>query len=410
MTQHPATLRQCAILLGGLATRLGEVTETTPKPLVPCGDRPFLAWLMREFIRFGVEEFVLLTGYLSDRMRESVDAIVVTLPRHVSVFINEAPVRAGTGGALYYARDRLDERFLMCDGDSLFDFNLAALLSAFHDDGEDVVGRIVLRQLENVSRYGVIKMDGDRIRSFQGQLATPVPGPGVISGGVYTLSRKVLDWIQPVCSLEQDVMPVLAERGLLRGLEAAGYFVDIGVLDDLVRAKRDLPVRLCRPALFLDRDGVLNVDHGWVGSRDRFEWMPGAISAIAHAVASGWHVFVVTNQSGVARGFYDEAALQALMRWVAEQVRSGGGTLDDWRYCPHHPEARVAAYRQACECRKPKPGMLLDLIRTWTIDPGRSLFVGDSETDMVAARAAGVRGALFKGGNLADFIKPLLLP
>ncbi len=405
---RPATIRQCAVLVGGLGTRLGALTSDTPKPVLPCGDRPFLAWLLREFVRFGVEEFVLLTGHLSDRLRESLGAVAASLPRPVSIVVHEEPVRAGTGGALFHARERLDDRFLLCNGNSLFDCNLGALLAAAARDPDAVLGRIVLRRLEDARRYGVVETDGEVVRAFRERPATESPAPGTINAGVYLFDRRLLDHVAPVCSLERDVLPALAARGLLRGTEASGYFVDIGVPDDLARARRDLPARLHRPALFLDRDGVLNVDHGYVGTRDRFEWMSGAREAVRRAVTRGWHVFVVTNQSGVARGHYDEAAVHALMRWMGEQVRAAGGTIDDWRYCPTHPEATVTEYRRVSDWRKPGPGMLLDLIRAWELDPTQAIMIGDSESDMLAAAAAGVRGVRFTGGDLAAFTDPLL--
>ena len=126
-------------------------------------------------------------------------------------------------------------------------------------------------------------------------------------------------------------MPRLAARGALRGTIGEGYFRDIGVPQDLARAQQEIPRVLRRRALFLDRDGVVNVDHGWVGTRDRFEWSSGAREAIRAETEAGWHVFVVTNQSGVARGHYDEAAVAALHAWMTDEVRRAGGTIDDIR-------------------------------------------------------------------------------
>jgi D,D-heptose 1,7-bisphosphate phosphatase len=411
-TPPGATVRQCAILAGGLGTRLGAIAADTPKPVLPVGDRPFLAWLMQEVSRFGVEEILLLTGHLSDRVEASVRAIAADLPRPLRIEFVQEPTRAGTGGALFHARDRLDERFLLCNGDSLFDCNLALLLAAAANDPPEVIGRMVLRRLADASRYGVVDLDGDRVTAFR---ARPPPGAagtmtaGVINAGIYLFDRRLLGSITAVCSLEREVMPRLAQRGALRGTVTDGYFIDIGIPEDFARAQEELPNVLRRPALFLDRDGVINVDHGYVGTRDRFEWMPGAREAIALATARGWHVFVVTNQSGVARGHYDEAAVQALHAWMEDEVRTAGGTIDDLRYCPFHPEAPLAEYRRDSDWRKPAPGMILDLMRAWRLDPARCVLVGDNPNDVAAATAAGIAGHLYSGGDLAAFVTPLLV-
>jgi D,D-heptose 1,7-bisphosphate phosphatase len=203
-------------------------------------------------------------------------------------------------------------------------------------------------------------------------------------------------------------MPRLAARGALRGTVGEGYFRDIGIPEDFHRAQDEIPRMLHRRALFLDRDGVINVDHGWVGTRDRFEWTPGVFEAIRAASDAGWHVFVVTNQSGVARGHYDEAAVATLHAWMTDEVRRAGGTIDDIRYCPFHEEASVPAYRHASDWRKPAPGMLLDLIRAWELDPARCVLVGDQESDMAAAKAAGIAAYRFVEGNLAEFVRPII--
>jgi D-glycero-D-manno-heptose 1,7-bisphosphate phosphatase len=188
-----------------------------------------------------------------------------------------------------------------------------------------------------------------------------------------------------------------------------GYFRDIGIPEDLGRAGEEMPRVLRRRALFLDRDGVINIDHGYVASRDRFEWVPGAREAIRAATDAGWHVFVVTNQSGIARGHYTEAAMHDLHAWMTDEIRRAGGTLDDLRFCPFHADAVVEAYRDpAHPWRKPEPGMLLDLIRAWQIDPAQAVLVGDNDSDLQAAAAAGVPAHKFIGGNLLDVVLPLL--
>jgi D-glycero-D-manno-heptose 1,7-bisphosphate phosphatase len=401
-----APIRQCAILAGGLGTRLGALTAVTPKPVLEVGGRPFLAWLMRELTRFGIEEFVLLTGHMSAAVERAVAAATDSLPRAVTIRVSAEPAPAGTGGALVHAAPLLAPEFLLCNGDSLFDCNLADLLAARAADADATLGRMLLRALPDASRYGVVRLEGGRVTAFRER---PAPGAaGIINAGVYALDRRVLERIAPVCSMERDVLPRLAAEDLLAGTVAEGWFIDIGIPEDLVRARAELPSRLRRPALFLDRDGVLNRDHGHVGTRERWEWMAGARDAVRAATARGWHVFVVTNQSGVARGYYDEAAVRDLLGWMADEARLAGGTIDDARYCPFHPEAPLPAYRQASDWRKPGPGMLLDLIRAWQLDPARCLLVGDQPSDLAAAAAAGMRGHMFPGGDLAVFVAPLL--
>jgi D-glycero-D-manno-heptose 1,7-bisphosphate phosphatase len=166
-----------------------------------------------------------------------------------------------------------------------------------------------------------------------------------------------------------------------------------------------------RPALFLDRDGVLNEDHGYVCRWEDFRWIEGAREAVAAFNRAGWLVIVVTNQSGVGRGYYTEAAMHALHGRMREDLAAAGGHIDAFYFAPHHPDAADDAYRHPDPPdRKPNPGMILRALSEWPIDRERSVLVGDKASDLEAAARAGVRGLMFPGGDLAGFLKAQGLP
>lgn len=154
-----------------------------------------------------------------------------------------------------------------------------------------------------------------------------------------------------------------------------------------------------RGAVFLDRDGVLNEDRGYVGEIERFAWMPDAREAVLRINASGLLAFVVTNQSGVARGLYDEAAVDRIHAHMRSDLARIGARIDDFRYCPHHEDGVVATYRRRCGCRKPEPGMLLDLAKAWQVDLTLSVMIGDHRRDVEAGHRAGVAGRLIRPGE-----------
>lgn len=164
---------------------------------------------------------------------------------------------------------------------------------------------------------------------------------------------------------------------------------------------------MTRKAVFFDRDGVLNIDTGYPHRIDDCEMINGADQALAFVNQSGFQAFIVTNQGGIGLGLYSEDAMTRFNDVLQEKLVSHGGVISDIAFCPHHPDAPDDRMR-ACTCRKPKPGMVSMLAEKHDINLGQSIMIGDRQTDIEAAEAAGCEGFLFEGGNLYDFIKPIM--
>jgi D-glycero-D-manno-heptose 1,7-bisphosphate phosphatase len=159
-------------------------------------------------------------------------------------------------------------------------------------------------------------------------------------------------------------------------------------------------------AVFLDRDGVLNVDHGYVHDPAMLEWIPGAREAVAAMTMAGLKVIVVTNQSGIGRGYFDEPAMDRFHAAMQAALTRIGGRIDAFYFAPYHQDAAVEAYRVADHPdRKPNPGMILRGLADFALRPDQAVLIGDKDTDVEAARRAGIEGLLFPGGDLLDFVR-----
>ncbi|CAN5289524.1 HAD family hydrolase [soil metagenome] len=168
---------------------------------------------------------------------------------------------------------------------------------------------------------------------------------------------------------------------------------------------RETPLK----AVFFDRDGVLNVDHGYVCDLERLDWIPGAREAVAALNAAGVLALVVTNQSGVARGYFTEAQVDDFHAALSAGLATSGGHIDAFYVAPHHADATVARYRHLDHPdRKPNPGMILRGLADWALAPETTVLVGDKASDVEAARRAGVEGLRFQGGNLLTFLREAL--
>ncbi|MDW3181174.1 HAD-IIIA family hydrolase [Roseobacter sp.] len=399
MTHKP--INQAIILAGGKGTRLGDATKDTPKPMLPIleGGRPFIECLIDGVARRGYQDIVIVAGHLGDVIETEFHGRDWR-NAHISVLREQQPL--GTGGCLAAFAHRLEDRFVMMNGDALFDMNLRALEIAAGDLG--TTATLALRKVDDVSRFGRVTVDGTAIRAFHEKDPT-FEGEGLINGGIYCFDKKIVDLIHPgACSLETDVFPVLASQEQVHGVQFDGYFLDIGVPESLAQGRRELPEVLRRPAVFFDRDGVLNKDEGYTHRVEDLQFLPGAIEAIRHVNDKGWLAIVVTNQAGVARGYYTMDDVRKFHAAMQGELYKAGAYIDEFYVAPYHPDGIIPEFSIAHEDRKPGPGMILKAFQDWNITPEQSFLVGDKPSDVKAAKTAGLKGVFYDGGNLHSLV------
>ncbi|MGQ4809259.1 UTP--glucose-1-phosphate uridylyltransferase [Candidatus Entotheonellaceae bacterium PAL068K] len=391
-------IKQAVILAGGFGTRLGTLTRDIPKPLLPVGDKVFLDYLVWNLRRHGFQNIVMSVGYqaekiqmaLGDGRRYGIEIVYV---------VEEELL--GTGGALCLCAEQLDQAFIVLNGDTFFDFNYLDLALMLADPG--VLAAMALRPVDDASHYGRVQHAAGRVTQFEEKGARVA---GLINGGVYAMKKAALAFLPArVSSIERDLFPQLLGDQHLACRAYDGFFIDIGVIETYQEAQTRVPAIMNRPACFLDRDGVINVNHGYVATPARFEWMPEAPEAIKWLNDKGYLVIAVTNQSGIGRGYYTENDFLKFSVWIQEALRDKGAHLDAVYYCPHHPTAGQGEYQQECEARKPGPGMFIKALREWSIQKEKSVCIGDKLTDLAAANRVGIRGRLYSGGSLLEFVK-----
>lgn len=229
-----AQVKQAVFLIGGMGTRLGDLTKSVPKPLLPVAGRPFLDYLIDNAVRQGFNDIILLCGYLSGIVADHYSDVRFS-DRSVRLVVEPEP--AGTGGALRYAEHLLDDAFILANGDSFFALDWRAF--ADFALGRNAPAVLALRDRAPGSRYGTVSLKGERIEQFHNP-ADKVDGP--MNAGIYLVRKSILQEIKELpCSIEQQLFPTLAAGGRLLGKVSSGYFIDIGLPEDFSRAQSEIP-------------------------------------------------------------------------------------------------------------------------------------------------------------------------
>lgn len=376
-------MMEAIVLAGGFGTRLSHVVSGVPKPMAPVCNRPFLRFILDDLQEKGVERVVLAVGYkyqiIQDYFGNSYRGI------RLEYSIEDTPLF--TGGAIKKALAKCQSaKVFVVNGDTFFDVDLQEMSQV------DAPLVVAVKELENFDRYGTVSVsEGNIITGFHEKQPC---AKGYINGGIYYIDRILLDSIdKETFSFEKEVLETVYQTFAVPAYISNGFFIDIGVPEDYYAAQNAFRDK-CKKnkAAFFDRDGTINVDVHYLHRPEDLVFIDGMPEFIRKWNDWGYKVIVVTNQAGIARGYYTEEDMHHLHRYMNERLREYGAHIDAFYFCPHHPDITGP-----CHCRKPEPGMIEQAIREFDLDPEQCILFGDKKWDVEAGEKCRIKGILTTG-------------
>lgn len=408
---------KAVIMAGGRGSRISSVAKDVPKPMLKIGSKPVLEYMIECLGSQGYTEIIITVSHLAENIMEYFgDGSRVSLATgkpfgvHIEYFIEQEPL--GNAGALFHLRDKLTEDFLLLNGDAVFDVDFGR----FHAYHKKKGGLVTLFTHPNSHPYDsgliVANEDGMVKQWILKEDKHPLYYRNRVNAGLHIMSPKLLNNMgtaEKKVDLDRQLLKPLAGTGKMFVYDSPEYVKDMGTperyedvcLDFLSGKIRAKNLKNKQKAVFLDRDGTINKSVGFLRDIDEFELLAGVADAVKKINASGYLAIVVTNQPVIARGEVTVEQLEMIHNKMETLLGEQGAYIDAVYYCPHHPhkgyEGEKAELKIDCECRKPKPGMLLKAAADFHIDLAGSWMVGDSEKDVKAGRAAGCKTAFLHG-------------
>ncbi len=375
-------MHTAVILVGGKGSRLLELTENFPKPMLSIGDEPFLIMLMKNINRFGIEKFILLSGHAHEVLEEHFKNNYYNFD--VKLVPEKEPL--GTGGAIKNALKFLPKEFFCFNGDSILLGNWLKIKDLINDS---VDVSIALTETNDSSRYGGVTLSQNNfVRSFNEKSS----GSKYINAGIYFLRKKIFEKIDKYSfSLESDIFPNLVNEKKIKAKKIDGYFIDIGLKDDLNRARLKKWNRDASHAVIFDRDGTLIDDKGYTYKVSDLKIKDYVSELILDLNNKNILVFVATNQSGVARGYFTENDINIFHRAINNELYKNSSHIDKFYYSPYHPDGCIKKYKIISSCRKPGTGMLEKISKDWKLTKDNMLMVGDKKIDIDCAKNFGIK-------------------
>ena len=375
------TISQAVILCGGYGKRLGKITLKTPKPLIKVNNKTVLEYIIKYLTRYGIDNVLLLCHYKYSIFKKKFHNKVFCGAKIQCV---EEKKPLGSSGALYNARKKLKKNFLFCNGDTFFDINLSDLINEFFRGRK--IAQLALKKKDCTKKYDTFGLGKknlliDDLRKKK----------KLINSGVCIFSKKIIPYLVKNGSLEKNVYKKLIRSRNIYGKEYKNDFLDMGSISNLKKLPKFLDKIFFKPCLFLDRDGVINKDTGYVFKQKNFKWRKNIFEFIKKYNDKNYYVIIITNQSGIGRGYYTEKHLLKLHVWMCQKIRSKGGNIDGIYFAPYFKNSKFLKYRKGKKMRKPDTGMIDKSKKDFKIDIKKSILIGDNVIDKNTAINSGIK-------------------
>ena len=408
------------LIAGGKGTRISSIASDIPKPMIPIEGKPVLEREIECLKKQGFKDLLITVSHLGQKIIDYFgDGSKFGV--NIEYYFESEPL--GNSGALFRIKDKLTDDFLLLNADSIFDIDFNRFVNYHCEKG----GLATLFTHPNSHPYdsGLIisNNDGSVEKWLTKEDVRPKWFKNRVNAGLHVINKKLLDVEinTTKVDLDRQLLKPLQESGKMFVYDSPEYVKDMGTPDryysvcedfrnGVVQAKN---LRNKQKAVFLDRDGTINKYVGFLKNIDDFELINGVSEAIKKINSSGYLTIVVTNQPVIARGEVTFDELNSIHNKMETLLGKDGAYLDAIYYCPHHPhkgyDGEIQELKFDCECRKPKPGMLLKAAMDFNIDLSQSWMVGDGNNDVLAGKAAGCKTRkIEKGENLLDIVKSIL--
>jgi len=397
-------------MAGGKGTRIASIARDIPKPMIPVCGKPILEHQINCLVKNGITSITIVTGHLEDHITEYFGN-GSRFGCDIEYYSEKEPL--GTAGALYKIKNKSSD-FILLNGDLIFDIDLTRMIE-FHKEKN---AQVTIAAHPNSHPYDsalVICDKNNRVTKWLNKEDERLYYKNLVNSGIHIISSDFIDKCpqeKEKVDLDRDMLkPSIksnynnsnskSKSGGIFAYSTPEYIKDIGTPDRLAQAEKDMEkgiinaknLSVRQKAVFLDRDGTINKNNNFVSKPEDMELIDGAAEAVKKINSLGYLAIVITNQPVIARGEVDFDTLDTIHMKMETELGKYGAYIDDLFYCPHHPdngyEGERAEYKIICECRKPKPGMILEAASKYNIDLSKSYMAGDHERDVQAGINAG---------------------